>query len=145
MKYLESVFICVLLLGILPLFVFEYSKRKENSKVADDKSHSDSDTVIVKNKPSKFQLDKGIEAWYYLDPLDKYLHVVHMVHISKGAFRYTVSDTNDMDLVNKEMFQLVKNVSNCTDSVGYLYYKEFERDVQIGSVLINCLIRNNFH
>lgn len=132
-----------LLITVIFILILACSKDEAESKISDKKSYHDSDTVIVEKEDSlfRFEFDNLISYWGTMIPTRKYFHVMRMVEISDDAFRYKITNRYDEELTGKQVFQQVKNVTNCADSLSY----KLETNVRIGSLLINCMIRNNFH
>ncbi len=134
MKYL------LFLILLVPLMFLNCINKNQ---VSTKESYHDSDTVIVENF-QRFNLDDNIDEWYYLDPMRKYMNVIYMSDISNGNLRFIVTDPNDKMKTDEEAFQIVKDVVKCVDSSGYIYYKEYNQDVRIGSVLLGCMLKNKF-
>lgn len=86
-------------------------------------------------------LDDNILVWYSAKEDVKFETILGLIKNSNRTVRliYTSSDVNKA--VEEVAAQMI-NVKNCVDTLGKRYYYEFDKDVEVGSVIINCFARN---
>jgi hypothetical protein len=112
-----------LLVFLLIVCAFTFHKIHESPKVE------------VENPIS---LTDNASLWKYQSHRQQFQMILTMFELSNGAARmYIVNGDSALQEGSKYLI----DISDCVDSSCVVYYYEFNKDVEIGSVIINCFSR----
>lgn len=91
----------------------------------------------------KVSIDDQFYLWYELTASNKIKMIMKMIELSDGQLKYQVEYSLDDDTLLARMSQELIKVKDCVDKDGYVMYLSYESDLQIGTVLLECL--NQYH
>ena len=100
--------------------------------------------IEVHNKPIEFRFHENAIRWFELDDTLKYQHLVRMLKLSDGGLKFTVDiqGKTEEEIMYDISSQLVQ-IKNCVDKDVLYYLAEFQSDIDMGSVIITCMIKNH--
>jgi hypothetical protein len=101
---------------------------------------------ISKVKDSKILLKYDYAYWKYLKEYEQHDLMMQMIKISDGALRFQIvySDSDEVEMEGiLEMVETMENIKKCIDDEGWNYHVSYKNDLQIGTVMLECMKQQN--
>ena len=96
----------------------------------------------ISNTEPKILLEKDYAYWKMLDDYQQFKLILQMVSLSDGIlrFQFVYSDSGYTEM---DMILAMEDIKECVNEDGWKYYVAYENDLQIGTVLLQCMIQQN--
>ena len=99
------------------------------------------DLLQFKTK-KEISFDSQVYLWYEMKVIEKINLIIKLVEISDQNLRYQIEDVDEDSTLVLKAKELIK-IKDCMDNNSYTYYLSYESDLQIGTVILECM--NHLH
>lgn len=98
-------------------------------------------TATEQQFETSVDIDDNANYWPYQTNKQKYALVIKMALLGQGAVHFKFRDKSNADSVASDLAEQTIQISDCVDDHMWEYSIQYNGDIQIGSLIINCISR----
>ena len=95
-------------------------------------------------KEPKILLEKDYAYWKELNIYQQTELILQIMNLSDNSIKFQIKNLKDIldhydENIYSQMETQLENVRKCMDNKGWIYYISYENDLQIGTLLLQCM------